>query len=91
MILYIYYVLVVLDFSLLKALIHASLNLFTKSVHLIGLLLYQSSFSRNYLLVSLLHVSFTFLFFHLLRLDLNLMSLSILFLAGELALNGLQV
>jgi len=41
--------------------------------------------------VSLLHVSVTLLFLHLLSLDLNLVSLSILLLAGELTLNGFQI
>jgi hypothetical protein len=41
--------------------------------------------------VSLLHVSVTFLFFHLLSLDLNLVSLSVLLLAGKLTLNSLKV
>jgi hypothetical protein len=41
--------------------------------------------------VSLLHVSVTLLFLHLLSLDLDLVSLSILLLAGKLTLDGLQV
>jgi hypothetical protein len=86
-----YSLLIVLDLALLQPLIHASLNLLAKSVHLIRLLLNQSGFSSDYLLVALIHVSLPFLVLHLLRLNLDLVRLGVLLLAGKLALDSLQV
>jgi hypothetical protein len=80
-----------LDFPLLETFVHASLNLLSEGIHLISLLLYQSCLRCNDLLVSLLHVSISLLFLHLLGFYLDLMCLGILLLAGELALNRLQV
>ena len=80
-----------LDLTLLEPLVHASLDLFAKSVHLICLLLNKSGLCSNDLLVSLLHIAVTLLIFHLNRLDLDLVSLSILLLSRELTLDGLQV
>ena len=80
-----------LDLSLLQALIHTSLNLLAESIHLVRLFLYQSRLGCHYLFMSLLHVSLTFLLFHLLSLNLNLVSLCVLLLAGELTLNRLEI
>ena len=80
-----------LDFSLLETLVHTGLNLLSEGIHLISLLLYQSCLRCHDLLVSLLHVSISLFLFHLLSFDLNLMCLSVLLLAGELSLNGLQI
>jgi hypothetical protein len=81
----------VLDLSLLQALVHSGFDLFPEGVHLVGLLLNQSRLGCHDLFVPLLHVSFPFLVLHLLSLDLDLVSLSVLLLAGKLSLNGLQV
>ena len=80
-----------LDLTLLEPLVHASLDLFAESIHLICLLLNKSGLCSNDLLVSLLHIAITLLIFHLNRLDLDLVSLSILLLSRELTLDGLQV
>ena len=80
-----------LDLSLLQALVHSGFDLFPEGIHLVGLLLNQSCLGCHYLFVSLLHVPLTLLVLHLLSLDLDLVSLSVLLLAGKLSLNGLQV
>jgi hypothetical protein len=77
----------VFDLPLLETLVHAGLDLFAKSVHLVGLSLDESGLSSHDLLVTLLHVPFTFLFLRLESLDLDLVSVGILLLAGELALD----
>lgn len=78
-----------LDFALLESFVHASLDLFAKGVHLIGLFLNQSGLGGDDLLVALLHVAIALLILHLLRLDLDLMRLRILLLPRELTLDGL--
>ena len=83
--------LIVLDLALLQALVHASLNLLAKRIHLVGLLLDESSLCSDNLLMALLHVAIALFFLHLLSLDLHLVSLSILLLTSELTLDGLEV
>lgn len=83
--------LVVLNLALLESLVHASLNLLAKGVHLVGLFLNQSCLGSNDLLVALLHVAIALLILHLLSLNLDLMSFSILLLSCKLTLNGLKV
>lgn len=78
-----------LDFALLESLVHASLDLFAKGVHLVGLFLNQSGLGGDDLLVALLHVAIALLILHLLRLDLDLMCLRILLLPRKLTLDGL--
>jgi hypothetical protein len=83
--------LVVFDLALLQSLIHACFYLLAKSIHLIGLLLDKGCLSGDNLLMALLHVAIALFILHLLCLDLNLVSLGILLLTGELTLNGLKV
>jgi hypothetical protein len=80
-----------LDLSLLEALIHASLDLLAKRVHLVSLSLNQGSLRSYDLLVSLLHVALSFLVLHLLSLNLDHVSISILLLPRQVALNLLKV
>jgi hypothetical protein len=81
----------VLDLPLLEPFVHAGLDLFAQRVHLVRLLLDQGRLRSHYLLVSLLHVPLALLFLHLLALDLNLVCLGILLLAGKLLLDLLEV
>ena len=78
-----------LDFALLESLVHPSLDLFAKGVHLVGLFLNQSCLGGDDLLVALLHVAIALLILHLLRLDLDLMRLRILLLPRKLTLDSL--
>ncbi len=83
--------LVVFDFALLESLVHASLDLFAKSIHLIRLPLNEGRLSSYNLLVSLLHVALPLFLLHLLALYLNLVRLGILLLACKLLLDLLKV
>ena len=83
--------LVVLYLALLQALVHASLDLLPQSVHLIGLLLDKGGLGSHNLFVALLHVSFALFLLHLLGLNLDLVRLGVLLLAGQLLLDLLQV
>lgn len=80
-----------LDLALLESFVHASLDLLPERVHLVGLSLDQSGLCRDNLFVTLLHIAVALLLFHLLSLNLNLMGLSVLLLAGELLLDLLEV
>jgi len=83
--------LVVLDLTLLESLVHPGLDFFAESIHLIGLFLNECGLGSDNLLVAGLHVAVSLLVLHLDRLDLDLVSLRILLLSCELALDGLQV
>jgi len=80
-----------LNLALLESLIHPCLDLFAESVHLVGLLLNESGLCRDDFLVSLLHVAVALLVLHLDGLDLDLVSLCVLLLSCQLALDSLQV
>lgn len=80
-----------LDFSLLESFVHASFDLFAKGIHLVGLTLDLGGLGSNDFLVPGLHVSVSLFLFHLLSLDLDLMSLGILLLSSKLLLDLLQV
>ncbi len=83
--------LIVFIFSLLESLIHVSFNLLSECIHLILLFLNKFSFSSDDFLVSLLKIFLSFIFFHLLCLNLHLMSISILLLSGQLLLDSSKV
>ena len=80
-----------LDFTKLQPLVHLALELLSQGTHLDLLLLHHLSFGRENLFMAVLHVLLAFLFFHLVGSLLNLMSLLIVFLLGEINLDLTQV
>lgn len=82
---------VMFSFSELQTLIKVGLELLLKGVHLILLLLDKLGFSSDDLLMSILHIFFSFFSFQILASDLDLMSFLILLLLGEVILDLLLV
>lgn len=80
---------VVFEFSLLESFAHVALDLLLEGRHLILLFLDEFGFSSHDLLMPVLHVFVPLFFLHGLGLHLNLMSLGILLLLGQVDLNFL--
>ena len=83
--------LVVLRLSQLEAFVQVGLELLLKRVHLVLLLLNQSCFGGNDLLVAIQHICFPLVRLHFLALNLDLVRLLILLLLCEVLLNPLLV
>lgn len=83
--------LIVLDFAKLQPLVHLAFKLLSQGSHLDLLLLHHFSFGRENLFMAVLHVLLALLFFHLVGSLLNLMSLLIVLLLGEINLDLTQV
>ena len=83
--------LVVLRLSQLETFVQVGLELLLKRVHLVLLLLNQSCFGGDDLLVATQHICFPLVCLHFLALDLDLVRLLILLLLCEVLLNPLLV
>ena len=81
----------VFNFTQLQAIVHLAFELLAQGVHLVLLLLHQFGFSRKDLFVAGFHMLLSLLLLHLVGTLLNLMSLLVILLFGQVLLDFAQV